>query len=130
MTHQSEQRLDEVLERCNSFEECLLHDVRLVQYGFSAEVAFNVIWDDRGRIRDGILENPRLVTLELEGVAALRLVGGLSPAMDPAAIDWGLSEVALVERYEIPDGIGIRVLWEGERCLEIECREVTVRTGA
>lgn len=121
MTTAEGQRLKEILEYRYFFRECILHDIRLYRFGYGIDLVFNDVRDPEGQIRPDILEHPRLVTLRLLGVDSLTFIGGLTAAMKerPDMIDWGLAEVAIVRSFDVEDGLGVSVMWEGERRLDI-----------
>ena len=124
--------LGAVLDRWNHFGECLLHRLELTDFGYTLEVVFNVVWDDQGRIRSGILEQPRLVTLSLHGVARIDFEGGPYPMViaEPCDADWSLSEIALVRTRDAvrPDLRGLEVRWEGgQRRIEVDFKDAGVR---
>jgi hypothetical protein len=119
--------LRERLEEWNNFEECLVHDVRPVIFGFGLDLVMNYVWDD-GQVREGALDAPHLVTLRMLGVDSLRFVGGLTESMkaDPGGIGWGLTEIAQITPISAPLGLGIAVEWEGPRRLEVMFSELDV----
>lgn len=118
----AEDRLDTFLSEWNSFEECLLHDVRPVQFGYGLKVDINYVWGESGTIRPDILERPVLVSLYLMGVQRLEFTGALSAAMlaVPEQIKWGLTEIAYVRRFDLPELLGLAIEWEGQRQLKVE----------
>lgn len=68
------------------------------------------------------------VALDLDGVQRLVLEGGPNARMlkHPEEIGWGLSEVALVRVAPTDDGVRFEALWEGERRVEVHCRQATL----
>src|SRR5262245_28572058 len=103
--------LQAALERWRSFEECLLHDVRFVNFGFGVDVVFNYVWGEGGRVRNDVLENPHLVAFHLLGVESLRFQGGLTSGMREnfESINWGLAEISMVKSFEVSTGLGLSV---------------------
>lgn len=118
----------EALNRHARFEEALLVELRLVNHGYSVELDFNLVLDAEGRVRPNLRDARESVTLRLDGVTSLELVGGLSDAMlaHPEMINWGLSEIALVEVDDTDLGPQLRVLWEGSRRIVICFRSAAV----
>lgn len=118
----------EALNRHARFEEALLIELRLVNHGYSVELDFNLVLDAEGRVRPNLRNARESVTLRLDGVTSLELVGGLSDAMlaHPEKINWGLSEIALVEVDDTDLGPQLRVLWEGSRRIVIYFRSAAV----
>jgi hypothetical protein len=110
------------LARWRYLEECLLQDMRLIDFGSGLELIFNYIWGDDGNVREDALDRVVPVTFTLSGVESLRLVGALTDAMrsDPDCIDWGLSEVARVVPFDSSVGLGLSIRWEGRRRIDIE----------
>jgi hypothetical protein len=112
------------LEHSGALSEALLKKLCLVNYGYSVHVEFSMIVDAEGRV----LDDPLDVGLDLDGVQRLTLEGGLTTRMleHPEEIGWGLSEVALVRVVPSDDGVRFEALWEGERRVEIQCRQATL----
>jgi hypothetical protein len=110
----------ERLEEWGNFEDCLLHDVRPIIFGFGVDLVVNYIWRDGG-VRENALEVPHLVTLRMLGVDRLCFVGDLSESMksDPGKINWGLTEIAHIKPVPTSADLGIAVEWEGNRRLEV-----------
>jgi hypothetical protein len=116
------QSLREALKRWRSFEECLLVDVRFVDFGFGVDLIFNYVWNNGSGVRKDVLESPQLVACHLIGVESLRFQGGLTPGMkeNPENVDWGLTEISIVRSFETEAGLGLSVVWEGKRRLDVE----------
>ena len=106
-----------VLDRHGHLEESLLLELRLVDHGYTVELDFDPWPNDLRSANSEPTESRPTVTLRLMGVASLELVGGLTDVMlaHPEGINWGLSEVAIVEVKDTNHGPCLRVLWEGER---------------
>jgi hypothetical protein len=70
-------------------EECLLHDVRSVRFGYGLDLLFNLVRLN-GRVRQNAIEAPVLLTLRLLGVESISFVGDLTDAMkaSPERINW------------------------------------------
>jgi hypothetical protein len=116
------------LEEWSNFEECLVHDVRPVIFGFGLDLVMNYVWDD-SRVREDALEAPHLVTLRMLGVDSVCFVGGLTGSMkdDPGGIGWSLTEIAHIMPISAPSGLAIAVEWEGgTRRLEVMFSELEV----
>ncbi|GAB4097902.1 hypothetical protein [Sinomonas halotolerans] len=128
MTDQRVESLQKALDRFNGFSECLLAELRLVNYGYSIEIDLNLVFDDIGSVRSDVLEVSRICTLRLDGVKSMILIGGLSDWMvsHPEDINWGLSEIAGIE-VSAGEGITVTVAWEGKREVKIECHSATLR---
>lgn len=107
------------MEEWGFFQECLLHDVRPVSFGYGLDLVINYVWSD-GKLRDDALEAPHLVTLRMLGLDSLCFVGGLTGAMKDQSevIDWGLSEIARIVPVAALSGLALAVEWEGTRRLE------------
>jgi hypothetical protein len=120
VTESSAESLAATLLRWGHFEECLLHDVRPVMFGYGLDVVFNLVRVG-DRVRENVLDSPMLLTLRLLGVDSVNFVGGLTLSMKaaPEQINWGLSEVSRVEQTRTSSDLGISVRWEGARRLDI-----------
>lgn len=112
------------LEQFGALSEALMKELCLVNYGYSVHVEFSVVVDLGGRV----LDDPLHVGFDLDGVQSLTLVGGLTSSMleHPENINWGLSEVARVRVASSDDGIRFEARWEGERLIEVHCRQATL----
>lgn len=123
--------LRDELAQWRSFEECILHDVRFVNFGYGVALTFNYVWGSDGAVRTDVLENPKLVTLELLGVESLEFVGALTSGMkaSPNKVGWGLAEVARVIAADRPEGLRLVAEWESERRLAIDFLFVRVDSG-
>lgn len=128
MTIRDMRSLESSLERWNNFEDCLLHDVHPVMFGYGLELVLNYVWSEDGTVRPDAVEKPRLVVLRLLGLESLEFRGGLSPAMkqEPEAINWGLTEVASVRAKEAPSEMAIAVEWESERKITAQFVEMEI----
>ncbi|WP_328992589.1 hypothetical protein OG394_39970 [Kribbella sp. NBC_01245] len=121
MTSETGMSLIDALERWKNFEECLIHDIRPVRYGYGVDIAINSVWRD-GKVRPDVLQKPDLVTLSLLGVESLRFTGGLTDDMkrDPAAINWGLTEISHIVDSSSDGSAAITVHWPGDRSLFVQ----------
>jgi len=126
MTGVELERLASLLRRWRNLEECLLHEVRMSPDFYRAEILFNCVWDDNGRARERVLEEPVLVSVRLVGIEELRLVGELTAGMkrSPELIDWGLAEIAGVRVSRSGEILGLSVEWESQRRLEARCMTI------
>jgi len=108
--------LNTAVRAFDNLEESLFRSLELVRYGYTVVLQFDHLRLGRP------VQDSALVTVTMEAVSAMRLVGALSTAMvqHPERINWGLSEVALVAAYQVPGGIGIKVQWENERSVTVE----------
>lgn len=112
------------LTRAGSLTDALMEGLRLVDHGYSVRIDLKLIVDVDGCV----LAEPVKVCFDLLGVQHFSLNGSLSVRMieHPEEIDWGLSEVALVELTRVVDGVRFQILWEGERNIEILCRQAVL----
>lgn len=120
--------IQSALERHRHLEESLLLELHLVHHGYSVELAFAPWAGDQSAATRASAERPLVVTFRLDGVSSLEIVGGLTDTMlaNPDKIDWGLSEVAVVEVDDIESAPCLRVLWEGERRIIVHFRSAVV----
>ncbi|GAB3700224.1 hypothetical protein [Mariniluteicoccus flavus] len=118
------EEINDWLPQVDNLWESLMDELSLTHFGYSVRVVFTLVIDRNGRV----LEEPFQVTFDLEGVQDLSLHGALTPRMleHPERINWGLSEVARVRVTPSDDGVCFEVLWEGERRVEVTCRQATL----
>jgi hypothetical protein len=116
--------IGEWLAGSGGLSEALLHELALARFGYSIRAVFQVIADLDG----AVLQEPRQVVVDLDGVDRLELRGGLTPRMveHPEEINWGLSEVALVRVMAVDGGVRFEVLWEGDRRIEVRCHKISL----
>lgn len=83
-------QIQESLALYDSLEECLLFELRVVNFGYSVELDFNPVFGPDDRARRDVLEQPRIMTFRLDGVTSMNLAGGLSEIMlkRPEEIGW------------------------------------------
>ncbi len=124
MRVETAEEIDSWLEQSAGLSEALMTELCLVNHGYSAHVEFRMIVDPDGRV----LDEPRDVGIDLDGVQRLTLTGGLTTRMleHPEEIGWGLSEIAQVKVTSFDDGVRFVALWEGERRVEIDCRRAAL----
>lgn len=110
-----------LIRRWRGFESCLLHEVRVWNFLYNVDLVFNYVWSSGNDVRPDVLTSPFFVTLRLVGVEDLRYVGALTEGMrqHPERINWGLSEVANVEVVDRGELVGLSVIWESDRALEV-----------
>jgi len=116
------------LKRYNSFEECIIEDIRFHNYLSTVEIDFNYIYDKMGLIRSD-LEDKKILTLQFSLVSELRFIGGLSleNLQNIENANWSLNEIALVKLKDNQEDLltfngrlnQISILWEGVRELNI-----------
>jgi hypothetical protein len=118
------EEINDWLPQVDNLWESLMDELCLTQFGYSARVVFTLVIDRNGRV----LDQPLRVTFDLSGVQELSLHGALTPRMleHPERINWGLSEVARVRATPADDGVLFEALWEGERRVEVHCRQATL----
>ena len=109
-------------------EESLLVEVALTHHGYSVRLVFDLTRTSEGALRPDLNERGQRCTVEMHGVQRLQLEGGLSQSMldQPEAINWGLSEVALVRAEASAVGLQLQVLWEGKRNVVIDAGSAEV----
>ena len=115
------------LKRWRAFEECLLHSVRSDDGLFSLDLTFEFVWaDDHSYEVRPDTDDPVLVTLRLTAIESISFHGGLTDAMraEPDLVNWGISEVALVEVRDLDPFVGVAAIWESGRRLDIVCGSV------
>ena len=128
-----------LLETYNNFQECILLDVRWEHYGYKLDLVFHYIWASGGAIRKN-LDQPHLLHVVFEGVHEFHVRNAWTDAMfeEPASMNWGASEVALVRVENDPKYVGpygssgreayhVCVYWEGDRRIDIVFTSLSVR---
>lgn len=118
------------LEEHHNLEECVLEDVRWQRYGTVIDLAFDYIWSNDLIVRSE--DTCVTKTLRFHVVQEFVLFNGLTAdtSLRPAALNWGISEVAIVQlvrdsqRLEKYGGLPVPVhhlvcLWEGERRIDV-----------
>ncbi|KQS00734.1 hypothetical protein ASG12_07685 [Williamsia sp. Leaf354] len=111
--------LRDVLSSHGQLSESLMTGFCLVNNGFSALIEFEIIVDASGRP----ITEERTLRIVLVGVAEIVMHGGLNDHIkaNPGAVNWGLSEVALVEVSTEGADTVLLCQWEGSRSLRIQC---------
>lgn len=131
--------METLLQQYNQFRECILLDVEWLLEGFRIQCTFDYIWGKPGVVRDNLDEELR-VAVTFEAVRDFRIRNDWSRAMmaDPERMDWGVSEIALIEvkddsdflrPFESEDGRGrhLAVLWEGDlRRIDVVCSQLEI----
>lgn len=120
------------LARHRNFEECLLTDVRWVDFGMTIDLCVNYIWDGSG-VRARISEDPHPIVLRARKVQELNVRNSITSAIarEPDRVNWGISEFAQIvllgdspaaRRYsDVGDGVyhHLVVEWEGARRIDV-----------
>jgi hypothetical protein len=124
--------IDEALARYRHFQECLLRELRMTEFGITLELDFEYIWDDEDATGATLAATSRLVTLALDLVQEVRVITAPPRAIvaEPERADWGLTEVALVRLMPSSDLLDkhheadvplhhLVVEWEGDRRVDV-----------
>ena len=131
-----------ILEQYHQLAECILLEINWTHYGTTAELAFNYVWTDEGKIRSHLEQEERLV-LKFKWVQEFHIKNALNNAMlaQPERINWGLNEIAFVKIEEneaflknyrflsIPFHHAA-ILWEDERRIDIVFGDLEVESQA
>ncbi len=77
------------------FDECVVVDVRWLDWGTALKVDLDFVWHDDGSIRSE-RDNRRIVSIHFAGVSALNLLNDLTDAMATpgAPKGWSFGEIA------------------------------------
>lgn len=120
--------LDDQLRGWLRGQESLLVEMALTRHGYALRLGFKLAWLSEGVLRPDLETREQRLTIEMEGVQRLVMEGDLTPSMvhHPEAIDWGLSEVAVLRAQPCAAGIQLRVLWEGERHIVVDAHSARV----
>lgn len=120
--------LNAALRKWRRFEECVLHEIRSTDAFFTLDLIFDYIWNDEGRVRDGLGDDLSLVKVTASVIKELTFEDGFSEAMRrwPEQVNWGIAEVAEVSISS--DGLNLRLIvsWENDRRIEIVCGSIEV----
>ena len=120
--------IEAVLGAHHHFQECPLRDLRLIKHGLSLELVFEYIWTDARPLVADASESSRIVTVVLDSLHELHLTGGIPAGLlaNPEEVDWGFSEVALVELKPVSDADAVgskshrlSIVWESERRIDV-----------
>jgi hypothetical protein len=134
--------INRALEKYHFFEDCLLRQARLTQFGTAFELEFAYIWDDADPHAAKLADAPRSITLSLQGLREVRIITALPHAVlqAPHLADWGLTEVAVIRLLDDSDSLGgnggpagtlhhLAVLWESDRRIDIIFAQATIAEG-
>lgn len=122
------------LSKLNWFQECIILNVRWLQYGYTFEIDFNMIWDENGKLRQDINET-KLVTLNMIGVQEIFFNNSFSYSQlkNPEKMNWGMNEISRIS-VELMDNEAhlelqfyrLRIHWEQSRAITIKCLDFEV----
>lgn len=134
------EKIADALARLNHLQECILLYVVEAEYGTSWRFGFDLIWDERGRLRPDLGE---VVVVELTFglVQEMRYAVRLMPSMlqAPEQVNWGLREIAramvvrdsslLASYRDIPRQLAhVAFLWESQDArVDVVFAHLTVR---
>ena len=122
--------IENILEEYNDFRECILQEVAWEDQGTTLELTFDYVERQDGEV---LLDLQRdSITMRLFLVQEFHVRNALNDAIlrEPYRINWGLSEVALVELKEDEKFLAyyenpvvplhhLAILWETERRIDI-----------
>ena len=119
------------IEQYHQFAECILVEINWTNYGTTAELVFNYVWTDDGKIGSN-LEQAEIVVLKFKRVQEFHLKNALNDDIlaQPERINWGLNEIACVRIEDNADVLKsyrslsipfhhAAILWEDERRIDI-----------
>lgn len=119
------EEISNTLEKLNYLSECIIQDIRWLNFGLAIEFDFNYVWDSQGKIRDN-LEESLIVSVRFVFVQEFNFRGGLNDSilLNPDYVNWGLNEIAAVKLvddkarlatyslYPVPFHLAV-ITWEG-----------------
>jgi len=118
--------IEQLLEKHNRFEECVIESLSFKHFGTVFEVVLDYIWDDSGKNIRNNLNEPNLVYLQFAPVQKVILSNALNNAMleHPEELTWGLNEISYLaleenSHNEYPGFHTMRFYWESDRYLKI-----------
>ncbi len=122
--------LAELLAEFDTFNECLVDEMRFVRYGLDLEIDFNHIWREYGNIRDDLDTVRHIVRLLFRNVSTLNIRHDFGAAMleEPHLVNWGSTELSIVRSF-VPESarFGLTLKYGPRREMTIECHEVFVQ---
>ena len=126
--------IEKFLIEHRGFEECIIEEFHLTDYGTTFEVAINYIWDATGQLRAN-LDEPQTIVLRFRLVQVLHIDNAFTQQMlrYPGEINWGLNEIARIKLVNDPVEVGsersfihLRFVWEGDRKIDVVFLEFEV----
>ncbi len=126
------QQISNILDNLNWLEECIILDVRWLQYGYAFEIDFNIIWDESKHLRHDINEI-KLVTLRMLGVQRILFNHSFNDGQleHPEKMNWGINEISRISVKEAANNISsqwhyyeFRIHWEQQRAISIQCLDL------
>lgn len=125
------------LELYNNFQECIIKNIEILNYGLTINFILNYIWKDSEIRSDLHIDNDILI--EFHTVMELRFNSGLTSAMidNIQNINWGINEISCIrvinnnvdlEKYSKFNKkfIHIEIVWENERKIDIVCEKIKI----
>ena len=131
--------MENLLTKYNHFEDCILLDVRWKQWGYSLELVFNYIWNEKGVIRGNLDIAEERVVVRFSAVQEFLVRNQWNDSLltEPDLMNWGSGEVSLI-RLENSESLlekyGSRpvpfyhaaILWESERRMDVVFSELEI----
>jgi hypothetical protein len=121
--------MDDLVRSFNRFQECIIVEMRLLDYQTTLELIFDYIWAPDGTIRPNLDAEER-VRLQFRLVQEIHITNALNDSQlrEPEMMNWGMNEVAWVEikddeaylkKYNnYSHGFHhAEILWEGDKVL-------------
>ena len=126
------------LDSINWLQECIIIDVRWLQYGYIFEIDFNNIWANHNKIRAN-LEQIDLVTVRMKGVQKITFIHAFNKSNleNPQKMNWGKNEISRMkveESNKTNDAFSeqtnyyvVQFRWETKRVIEVLCLEFDIK---
>jgi hypothetical protein len=123
--------MNDLLQKYNNFDECVILEVRLRDYQTTLELFINHIWDDEGNIRPNI-DELRVVVVRFQLVQEVLIRNNLNSAklLEPERMNWGMNAIALIRIEEQESKLAsyrglpvsfhhAAIMWENERRIDV-----------
>lgn len=131
-------RIKELLSQYNRFEECIIREIKWLDYGLTYEVIFDYIWDEEGKIRKNLDVDLR-VSIRFNLVQEFHFNSNLDKHMvlHSENINWGINDISLIQVAENSASLEkyadlpipfyhIEIRWEDARRIDIICAGIEI----
>jgi len=117
------------LNEYNNFQECILEDIVISDFGTSVSISFNYIWLNEKQIRANLNEK-HLVTIKLFLVNKFLIENQLPQVLidSPSNMDWGINEISRINVLESSNNIfyTLEIVWESKRKIILEFQTMLI----
>lgn len=138
MKAKSIQDISSQLTNLNWLQECIILEIRWLNYGYLLEIDFNTIWDIDGNLRSN-LDETKLITLKMAGVQRILFNHSFSndQLQNPQLMNWGMNEISRISvelSHDLSKETGwqfyhFHIHWEQKRAINIICLDLEIIGG-